>query len=426
MQNPEEDKLKRLLQDTFSDYEPEPSEQTWEYIDASIHPHQPFAAKFAKRLAVAAIALLLLISTGVIFMLKRNSQKSDFQVSLLEKNKDYTEHKKSSLATTREVAIFKKESQNSHPIPSINNPVFESSSYSHHQKTFSTKQLIQAQPSRTEEDTNTDSGLLASPSASTEALNNLTIKNHFSATIETPELGIKIDKIESLKSKNILVNQPRVELPIFTNIILGKPRKPVLKSAYLSVSITPLQTYRILKIDNPEIVSLQRNKLLDPERNGFEATIGITKPISNSWNFRGGISFLKMRQWAEYKINTDKYLVKNTNQGTIEQITQNKVESENLEMFGLHADIQRLLHITGRNRYFLSTGTDVMYQHTNGQLNTFLQVSGGVQHTINARCFLTIEPTASYMLNNINHSSNFIQTSAYNLGLKVGLSYKIQ
>jgi hypothetical protein len=65
-----------------------------------------------------------------------------------------------------------------------------------------------------------------------------------------------------------------------------------------------------LKIDNPEIVSLQRNKLLDPERNGFEATIGITKSISNSWNFRGGISFLKMRQWAEYKINTDKYLVK--------------------------------------------------------------------------------------------------------------------
>jgi hypothetical protein len=142
-----------------------------------------------------------------------------------------------------------------------------------------------------------------------------------------------------------------------------------------------------LKIDNPEIVSLQRNKLLDPERNGFEATIGITKSISNSWNFRGGISFLKMRQWAEYKINTDKYLVKNTNQGTIEQITQNKVESENLEMFGLHADIQRLLHITGRNRYFLSTGTDVMYQHTNGQLNTFLQVSGGVQHTINAHVF---------------------------------------
>jgi hypothetical protein len=67
-----------------------------------------------------------------------------------------------------------------------------------------------------------------------------------------------------------------------------------------------------LKIDNPEIVSLQRNKLLDPERNGFEATIGITKSINNSWNFRGGISFLKMRQWAEYKINTDKYLVKTT------------------------------------------------------------------------------------------------------------------
>jgi hypothetical protein len=101
MQNPEEDKLKRLLQDTFSDYEPEPSEQTWEYIDASIHPHQPFSAKLFKRLAVAAIALLLLLSTGVIFMLEQKS-KIDHQVTLLEKNKDHTQHKKSQLAVTKE------------------------------------------------------------------------------------------------------------------------------------------------------------------------------------------------------------------------------------------------------------------------------------------------------------------------------------
>ena len=215
-------------------------------------------------------------------------------------------------------------------------------------------------------------------------------------------------------------------MPIIEKFTVLKSQKPLIKSTYLSVSFTPLQTYRILKIDNPDIVSLQRNKLLDPERNGFEATLGITKSINSSWNFRGGISFLKMRQWAEYKVSTDKYLVKNNNQGTIEQITQNKVESENLEMIGLHADVQRLLRISGRNRYFISTGTDVMYHPSNSQLNTFLQVSGGIQHAINTQCFLTIEPTASYMLNNINHSSNLIQTSAYNLGLKVGLSYRIQ
>jgi hypothetical protein len=89
MQNPEEDKLKRLLQDTFSDYEPEPSEQTWEYIDASIHPHQPFSAKLFKRLAIAAIALLLLLSTGVIFMLEQKSTNFAHQLTLLEKNKDH-------------------------------------------------------------------------------------------------------------------------------------------------------------------------------------------------------------------------------------------------------------------------------------------------------------------------------------------------
>ena len=426
MQNPEEDKLKRLLQDTFSDYEPEPSEQTWEYIDASIHPHQPFSAKLFKRLAVAAIALLLLLSTGVIFMLEQKSTNFKHQLTPLEKNKDLIQEIKSHLAVEKENDTNKKEGQNSFELTEKTILNTENSYASKGQKNASAQYSNQAKHRTFKGYEQSDLSPVLSLSESSEIPNHYTNKNHSSASINMPENGLKMDKFEFMESKNILVNQPKIEWPIIEKITVLKSQKPLIKSTYLSVSFTPLQTYRILKIDNPDIVSLQRNKLLDPERNGFEANLGITKSINKSWNFRGGISFLKMRQWAQYEVNTDKFLVKNTNQSTIEQITQNKVESENLEMIGLHADVQRLLHISGRNRYFVATGTDLMYNQINSRFNTFLKVSGGVQHAINTQCFLTIEPTVSYMLNNINHSSNLIQTSAYNLGLKIGLSYRIQ
>ncbi|MGX7687801.1 hypothetical protein ACWA1C_11600 [Flectobacillus roseus] len=426
MQNPEEDKLKRLLQDTFSDYEPEPSEQTWEYIDASIHPHQPFSANLFKRLAIAAIALLLLLSTGVIFMLEQKSTNFAHQLTLLEKNKEHIQEIKSHLAVEKENDTNKKEGQNNLESTEKNILNTENSTALKGQKNALAQHSNQAKHRTFKGHEQSDLSPVLQLSESSEIPNHYTNKNHSPASINVPENGLKMDKFEFMESKNILVNQPKIEWPIIEKFTVLKSQKPLIKSTYLSVSFTPLQTYRILKIDNPDIVSLQRNKLLDPERNGFEATIGITKSINSSWNFRGGISFLKMRQWAEYKVSTDKYLVKNNNQGTIEQITQNKVESENLEMIGLHADIQRLLRISGRNRYFVSTGTDMMYNSSNSRLNTFLQVSGGIQHAINTQCFLTIEPTASYMLNNINHSSNLIQTSAYNLGIKLGLSYKIQ
>ena len=41
MKNLEEDILKRFLQDTFSDYEPEPSDLTWEHIRKEVQPQQP-------------------------------------------------------------------------------------------------------------------------------------------------------------------------------------------------------------------------------------------------------------------------------------------------------------------------------------------------------------------------------------------------
>jgi hypothetical protein len=95
-------------------------------------------------------------------------------------------------------------------------------------------------------------------------------------------------------------------------------------------------------------------------------------------------------------------------------------------MADLKADVQRFFKITGRNRYFISGGSQLMIEPSEKQTNVFLNASAGFQHLVNKDCFLTIEPTASYLLNNINDSKSLIQTNAYNLGLKVGLSFRVK
>ena len=197
----------------------------------------------------------------------------------------------------------------------------------------------------------------------------------------------------------------------------------------------PIQTYRILTVNRLDVQNLQTNNLFDSERNGFAFEVGITKPIGNKWNFRGGISYLKMRQWAEYQINTNNISVKNSNNysnaavvagnGT-EFIGKTQVEQKTLQMVGLKGDIQKFFKVSGRNHYFLSGGSQLMVEPTEKQINVFINASAGFQHVVNKDLFLTIEPTASYLLNNINDSKSLIQTNAYNLGLKVGLSFKLK
>ena len=95
-------------------------------------------------------------------------------------------------------------------------------------------------------------------------------------------------------------------------------------------------------------------------------------------------------------------------------------------MVGLKADVQRFFKVTGRNRYFISAGSQLMIEPSEKQTNVFINASAGFQHLVNKNCFLTIEPTASYLLNNIDDSKSLIQTNAYNLGLKVGVSFRVK
>jgi hypothetical protein len=67
-----------------------------------------------------------------------------------------------------------------------------------------------------------------------------------------------------------------------------------------------------------------------------------------------------------------------------------------------------------------------MYEPNEKQTNVFINASAGFQHVVNKDLFLTIEPNASYLLNYINDSKSLVQTNAYNLGLKVGVNFKVK
>jgi hypothetical protein len=237
--------------------------------------------------------------------------------------------------------------------------------------------------------------------------------------------------IESIKNKDVVLPKIEVNTPSILPIIPPtREAKPIRQHTYLSLSITPLQTYRILTINNRDVQNVQTNNLFDSERNGWQFEAGLVKPIGRLWNLRTGISYLKMRQWSEYQINTDELVLRNTNTAqrinTLEALGQTITESKTLQMVGLKADVQRFFKISGRNRYFISTGTQLMYQTNEKQTNIFINASAGFQHVVNKDLFLTIEPTASYLLYNINDSKSLIQTNAYNLGLKIGVNFKVK
>jgi hypothetical protein len=232
-------------------------------------------------------------------------------------------------------------------------------------------------------------------------------------------------EINELSEKKLTYFHNGLELPKLSAIILSKDPKPIRKERIFSLSVTPLQTYRIITVTTNEVLKLQRSSLFNSERNGVAIALGTSQPIQKNLYLRTNLSYLMMKQWAQYQVSTDGVLVNNTKaSNTIETILETKVESETLEMFGLKADFQQFIRESGRNRYFLSLGPQVMYDPTNRQANIFINASAGFQHTVNNNYFITIEPIASYSINNINDKNSLLQTNVYNLGLKMGLSFR--
>ena len=496
MTNSEEDILARFLQDTFSDYEPEPSDITWEHIRKEIQPQQPGVGAGLRQWIIPVVALFLLIG-GIAFNWENTENNSELAMnSTKEKLKndpqiiDYQQinTKKSTKQNTANINEKSEKLYVNKTTSNVESKVLFEVEKPFEVPTFSTtktasiaKQNVQEYAVNKKEFvgiedksvalynaipvivsvygvSKTDNGLrkvvsLGDPvntdynmeeksqksfnltNSNSDILSVVSVPINNSVNDATIQEVRYIKPLETLKNKDFVLIKNQIILPKINAINIYRESKPVRRPLFVSMSFTPLQTYRILTVNSQNIQNLQTNNTFDSERNGWAFDLGITKQIGNKWNLRSGISYLKMRQWAEYQVNTNNISVKNSNNysnavsvgnNDNEFIGQTRIEQKTLQMVGLKADVQRFFKVTGRNRYFISGGSQLMYESTQKQSNIFINASAGFQHLVNKDCFLTIEPTASYLLNNINDSKSLIQTNAYNLGLKVGLSFRVK
>ena len=497
MKNVEEDILKRFLQDTFSDYEPEPSDQTWENIRKEIQPKQPKVGAGLKPWIVPVVALLLLIG-GVVWNIKEHKNNNELALNSTHENGSikiqsdgnrpfegrlpYVDKIKKSEKIYVNVATPKVKSklllkvEKLSKVPTFSTIVIEQNvkpkvqDYSVNSEKFvgmDDKSAVLPNVTPVVISRYNDKGLRKVISEDTD--NNVISRDNDSRLRKVVSLSdlVKIENnrkekslkpinltnpnsdendatiqeiryikpLETIKNKDFVLVKNIISLPEISNILINKDPKPLRRPTFMSVSIIPIQTYRIFTVNHLGVQNLQTNKLFDAERNGWAFELGITKPIGDKWNFRGGVAYVKMRQWAEYQVNTNNISVKNSNNNSnpavvvgngTEFIGQTQVEQKNLQMMGLKGDIQKFFKVSGRNRYFISGGSQLMYEPNEKQTNVFINASAGFQHVVNKDLFLTIEPTASYLLNYINDSKSLIQTNAYNLGLKVGVNFRVK
>lgn len=106
-----------------------------------------------------------------------------------------------------------------------------------------------------------------------------------------------ISPMESLRNKDFTLTKIALNSSVITPIIFTNlEAKPIRQHTYLNMSITPIQTYRILIINNHSIQKVQTSNLFDSERNGWQFDLEIIKPIGKLWNFRTNLSYLRIRQ----------------------------------------------------------------------------------------------------------------------------------
>ena len=532
MENQKEDILKKFLQDTFSDYEPEPTDASWSTIFSAIQPNKPtFWGKSKPYIASVFLILMgvtLWYSSANVeannseIAFSSNKSKETVAVKKAQRSDDSQTDKLHKLENTQIVAVKESEDiqagqsnkserkqvaktkylddnrtiqivenqnvisskniqeakieseitkypreitvKNNTPKEEVeNHPTVEKRSdetvvstdnltASVNERMGTTKSFVentethsQAKAESSVGNTETHSQTEAESSAGNPEMHSQTRAVFNSERVEKPASDVEntsiieqvrhIRPMESLRNKDFILTKIALNSPVIAPIITpNREAKPIRQHTYLNMSITPIQTYRILTINNQNVQNVQTSKLFDSERNGWQFDLGMMKPIGKLWNFRVNMSYLRMRQWSEYQISTDELVLRNTNNGyanqsasnTLEVVGQTVTESKNLHMVGLKMDVQKFFRITPKNRYFISTGTQLMYENTQKQSNLFLNISAGFQHIVSPTTFITIEPIASYSLNNFNDSKSLLQANGYNLGLKMGVSFKVK
>lgn len=452
MEHPQDDILKNLLQEVFSDYQPEPQAKTWDNIRAAIQPTsspKTWAIFTRKWLLVGGILLI-----GAIGMWLPNVTETTHQTALVTNE----------ISTPKIVkyGIEKFTCKKYSGLP--NNPLkamLTTKLATNNGELTSVKKIIAIEKTVKLIDEKLSNNRLFEQKIMS-SIPNLVQQENTGAIKKTSTLSIDYDKSMANNTKAESLNQESTAMPqimpttetiehikhsLPLNTLLAKPininsatpislpalkemegaKKILRRSTFIQFSLTPLNTYRMLQINRSGVQNIKTNSLFDNQRNGISVDFGITKQLAHHWSVRTNLTYLRMQQWINFEVaNTNEYLVYNTVANKVEPVAASTTQHEVINMVGAGVNLQKYFKRVEKNRYFLSTGIQLMYNTTEKQANSLVNTSAGFEHIINNNCFVTIEPTASFFMNGTNDSQGLIHTKWYNVGVKIGMSYRIK
>lgn len=392
----DDDELKEFLGKLFSDFEAEPAPKAWENIQQALST-APRAAAWPKIITGALIGVLCsgICHAPVHSQLSELKTKTTGVTSALKELKDLAstslatatnEKPLKNIAKTLKFAEF-------HPTVSKENSLV--------------KPTISEVKSATSEENQRFSSV--NPSE-TKALNPAEATTAFQ-----PEL-LNVHEMKVLPSR---VATPQVD-------VLAQPKKVAGSLKLWSVSVMPLATYQrmyILPEANDRINTIHGSQSLNGHRTGLRIGTELTLLRDrSSWRF--GLSFTQMRQRLQYSLSTNQYTLStaaNAEKPMVSQQTAQTEEVNRWHLLGLRADRQYQLATNGRQRYFVSLGTEGAIDLAGRQPYLWGHLSVGVQKLLTPRVWMSVEPTASYSLISRTANNGLFRVNPYNFGVKVSL-----
>ena len=220
------------------------------------------------------------------------------------------------------------------------------------------------------------------------------------------------------------------DLPVLSKATEVKTPQSALKRSgfvkFWSVSIMPLATYQRMYVvpeTNVQIQQIHSQQSLNANRTGIRLGSELTL-LKDRAAWRFGVSFTQMRQQTEYTLAKNSYTlstVANLSQPSVSQQTEQVNEMTEWHLLGIRGDRQYQLTSNGRQRYFVSLGTEGAVELSSRQPYVWGHISVGMQKLLTPRVWISVEPTASYSLVSKTTTNGLLRVNPYNFGVKVSL-----
>jgi len=220
------------------------------------------------------------------------------------------------------------------------------------------------------------------------------------------------------------------DLPVLSKATEVKTPQSALKRSgfvkFWSVSIMPLATYQRMYVvpeTNVQIQQIHSQQSLNANRTGIRLGSELTL-LKDRAAWRFGVSFTQMRQQTEYTLAKNSYTlstVANLSQPSVSQQTEQVNEMTEWHLLGIRGDRQYQLTSNGRQRYFVSLGTEGAVELSSRQPYVWGHISVGMQKLLTPRVWMSVEPTASYSLVSKTTTNGLLRVNPYNFGVKVSL-----